>query len=400
MSLDGKIVVLGVSSSIAVYKAAGIVSTLRKMGANVHVIMTENAAKMMSPIVFESLSNNRCVVDTFDMNFQWKIKHISLAKAADIFVVAPATANVIGKISHGICDDMLTTTLFASTCPKIIAPAMNVNMYNNPINTENMDKLKSLGYIFVDSKEGILACGDVGKGKLADEEDIIDAIVTEIGYDKDLIGKRVLVSAGATVEPIDSVRFITNYSTGKMGYGVAKAARYRGADVTLVLGSNCLNVPKINGINVIEVGSAAEMHKVMVSHSGSNDIIVMSAAVSDYRSKNIENHKIKKNGTDGINLELIQNPDILADLGQKKTQGQVICGFAMETDDLISNATKKLESKRCDMIVANDLGVDGAGFGVDTNIVSFITKDGVENQPIMTKDNLAHKILDRLLKFV
>lgn len=400
MNLNGKTVVLGVSSSIAVYKAANIVSMLKKSGGNVHVIMTENATKMISPTVFESLSGNRCIWDTFDRNFQWDIKHISLAKAADVFVVAPATANVIGKIAHGICDDMLTTTLFASVCPKIIAPAMNVNMYNNPINTENMNKLKALGYVFVDSDVGYLACGDIGKGKLAPESKIVDAIADTIEFEKDLLGKRVLVSAGATAEPIDSVRFITNHSTGKMGYAVAKAAKRRGADVTLVLGRNRLDKSTMYGMNVVDVVTAQEMCDAMMEYSDSSDIVVMSAAVSDYRSETVADYKIKKMGNDGLNINLVQNPDILSRIGEKKRDDQVVCGFAMETDDLVVNAGKKLEAKNADMIVANDLGKEGAGFAVDTNVVSFVTKDGIEDQPMMQKEKLAHKILDRLMKFL
>ena len=400
MNLTGKTIVLGVSSSIAIYKSPNIVSLLKKLGANVHVILTENAAKMMSPIVFESISGNRCVVDTFDTNYQWKIKHIALAKVADAFVVAPATANVIAKMAHGICDDMLTTTLFASICPKIVAPAMNVNMYNNPINTENMDKLKSLGFDFVDSVEGMLACGDVGKGKLAPETAIVDAVVRAIGHEKDLTGKRVLVSAGATVEAIDPVRFITNHSTGKMGFAVAQAARYRGADVTLVLGENRLSESEIYGMKTMKVGSAVQMSDVMLEYLGSSDIVVMAAAVSDYRAKDVAENKIKKSDRDGFSLELVQNPDILSLIGSQKRDDQVVCGFAMETENLLENAKDKLLRKNCDMIVANDLTVDGAGFAVDTNVAVFVTKDDIEEQSIMTKTELADRILDRLVGFL
>jgi len=393
--LSEKTVVIGVSSSIAVYKAVNVVRSLKKLGADVHVIMTVNATKLMSPVIFENLSGNRCSVDTFDRNFQWDVMHIALAKKADYLVIAPATANVISKIASGICDDMLTTTVSAMPCGKMIVPAMNTVMYENPIIQGNIEKLKSLGYRFLEPETGMLANGDIGKGRFPDEDLIVEAIVGEVAFEKDLAGKNVLVSAGATVEAIDPVRFISNRSTGKMGYEVARAAWHRGANVTLVLGENRLSIPKLGGMDIVQVSTAQQMQSAMEARFGDANITVMAAAVADYRPAKRSEQKIKKQGQ-SLELVLIPNADILLGLGKRKRADQKLCGFAMETENLLDNARQKLEAKNLDMIVANDLTTEGAGFAVDTNVVTIITPSNAELLEKQTKSAIAHILLDRL----
>ena len=393
--LSEKTVVIGVSSSIAVYKAVNVVRSLKKLGADVHVIMTVNATKLMSPVIFENLSGNRCSVDTFDRNFQWDVMHIALAKKADYLVIAPATANVISKIAAGICDDMLTTTVSAMPCGKMIVPAMNTVMYENPIIQGNIEKLKSLGYRFLEPETGMLANGDIGKGRFPGEDLIVEAIVGEVAFEKDLAGKNVLVSAGATVEAIDPVRFISNRSTGKMGYEVARAAWHRGANVTLVLGENRLSIPKLGGMDIVQVSTAQQMQSAMEARFGGANITVMAAAVADYRPAKRSEQKIKKRGQ-SMELALIPNADILLGLGKRKRADQKLCGFAMETENLLDNARQKLEAKNLDMIVANDLTTEGAGFAVDTNVVTIITPSNAELLEKQTKSAIAHILLDRL----
>jgi len=393
--LSEKTVVIGVSSSIAVYKAVNVVRSLKKLGADVHVIMTVNATKLMSPVIFENLSGNRCSVDTFDRNFQWDVMHIALAKKADYLVIAPATANVISKIAAGICDDMLTTTVSAMPCGKMIVPAMNTVMYENPIIQGNIEKLKSLGYRFLEPETGMLANGDIGKGRFPGEDLIVEAIVGEVAFEKDLAGKNVLVSAGATVEAIDPVRFISNRSTGKMGYEVARAAWHRGANVTLVLGENRLSIPKLGGMDIVQVSTAQQMQSAMEARFGGANITVMAAAVADYRPAKRSEQKIKKRGQ-SMELALIPNADILLGLGKRKRADQKLCGFAMETENLLDNARQKLEAKNLDMIVANDLTTEGAGFAVDTNVVTIITPGNTESLEKQTKSAIAHILLDRL----
>jgi len=393
--LSEKTVVIGVSSSIAVYKAVNVVRSLKKLGADVHVIMTVNATKLMSPVIFENLSGNRCSVDTFDRNFQWDVMHIALAKKADYLVIAPATANVISKIASGICDDMLTTTVSAMPCGKMIVPAMNTVMYENPIIQGNIEKLKSLGYRFLEPETGMLANGDIGKGRFPGEDLIVEAIVGEVAFEKDLAGKNVLVSAGATVEAIDPVRFISNRSTGKMGYEVARAAWHRGANVTLVLGENRLSIPKLGGMDIVQVSTAQQMQSAMEARFDDANITVMAAAVADYRPAKRSEQKIKKQGQ-SMELALIPNADILLGLGKRKRADQKLCGFAMETENLLDNARQKLEAKNLDMIVANDLTTEGAGFAVDTNVVTIITPSNAELLEKQTKSAIAHILLDRL----
>lgn len=396
MLLKDKTIVLGVSGGIAAYKALDLTSRLIKAGAEVKVIMTRSAAEFVTPLSFQSLSKNAVASDMFEEPKVWEIRHISLAKAADVFAVVPATANIIGKIASGIADDMLSTTIMATKAPKLIAPAMNTNMFENPIVQSNINKLGSLdGYHFVMPESGRLACGDTGRGKLADIGVIFDEIVRLALRDKaDLRGKKVLVSAGATSEPIDPVRFITNHSTGKMGFSIAKAAYLRGADVTLVSGrSTC---EPINGIKTVNIFTAEEMHKAMTALSKDADIIIMSAAVADFRPEFEAEHKIKKGSDEKLSLSLVRNPDILSELGRQYGGRKVIIGFAMETRALIESAMKKCAEKNADFIVANNLKTEGAGFGTDTNVASVIEKDGtVTEYPKMEKFKLANIILDK-----
>lgn len=393
--LRNKTVVLGVSGGIAVYKACDVVSRLKKLNANVHVIMTKGATEFVTPLTFQSLSQNYVVSDMFEEPKTWDVEHISLAKKADVFLIAPATANVIGKVANGICDDMLTTTVMATTGKVLIAPAMNTNMYKNPILQKNINTLKELGYNFVNPESGRLACGDVGEGKLASPETIVNAVVDLLNNDnKDLQGKKIMITAGPTVESIDPVRYLTNRSTGKMGYAIAKMAANRGADVTLVSGPTNI-APPSNIKKLIKVQSAQDMYNAIMDNFDENQVIIKSAAVADYKPKNYSDKKIKKSNDDLI-IELDRNKDIAYELGQIK-KDKILVGFAAETNDLIDNAKTKIKKKNLDFIVANDLTEEGAGFGTDTNIVKIIDKEGnINKYPQMKKDEVANVILDKV----
>lgn len=389
--LKGKTVLLGVTGGIAAYKIANLASALVKLHADVNVIMTQNATNFINPITFESLTGNKCIVDTFDRNFKFKVEHIALAELADVFMIAPASANVIGKIANGIADDMLTTTFMACKKKKILAPAMNTNMYENPIVQDNIKKLKDYGMEIIEPARGYLACGTTGSGKLPDEKILLEYILREVAYEKDLSGKTVLVTAGPTREAVDPVRFISNHSTGKMGYAIARCASLRGARVILVSGPVSIEPPLF--AELVPVVSAEDMYNAVMKYKDDADIIIKSAAVADYTPVTISSEKIKKQDGD-MRIELKRTRDILKELGQSRRENQFICGFAMETENLIENAVKKLESKNVDMIVANSLKTEGAGFGTDTNVVTLITKDGKTELPLMSKDEVAMKILD------
>ncbi|MCR5557672.1 MAG: bifunctional phosphopantothenoylcysteine decarboxylase/phosphopantothenate--cysteine ligase CoaBC [Butyrivibrio sp.] len=396
--LEGKNILLGVTGGIAAYKSADLASKLVKQHANVDVIMTENATKFVTPLTFEALTHNRCTTDTFDRNHPWEVEHIALAYKADVLVIAPATANCIAKLACGIADDMLTTTALACICPKIIAPAMNTKMFENPVTQRNLKILEDLGYIIITPGDGYLACGAVGKGRMEEPSAIVDAIIHEISCEKDLIGKNILVTAGPTREAIDPVRYITNHSTGKMGVALAKAAANRGANVTLVAGPLEAQVPSY--INVVNITSAKEMFEAVTSRSEDQDIIIKAAAVADYTPKTVADDKIKKS-EDGSNMsiELNRTQDILKWLGEHKKPDQFLCGFSMETKDMLENSRKKLVKKNLDMICANNVKVEGAGFGVDTNVITLITKHDEKQLELMSKDKAAHCILDEILKF-
>lgn len=388
--LRGKTVVLGVTGSIAAYKMANVASMLIKKHCDVHVIMTKNATNFINPITFETLTNHKCLVDTFDRNFQFHVAHVSLAQQADCMLIAPASANVIGKVANGIADDMLTTTIMACEAPKLIAPAMNTRMFNNPIVQDNLRKLERFGYEVIQPAAGRLACGDTGAGKLPSEEVMIDYIEKAIAREKDLKGKKLLVTAGPTQEAIDPVRFITNHSTGKMGYAIARVAMLRGAEVTLVTGQTAIDPPPF--VNVIPVVSAEDMFEAVKEHSDAQDIIIKSAAVADYRPATVSDEKIKKE--DGnLSIPMERTTDILQYLAEHRRDDQFICGFSMETQNMLENSRKKLEKKKLDMIVANNLKVEGAGFGTDTNVVTFITKEEEKTLEIMTKQEVADKLL-------
>lgn len=393
--LTGKTVVLGVTGSIAAYKIANLASALVKLHAEVHVIMTENATKFIHPITFETLTKQKCLVDTFDRNFQFDVKHISLAKKADVFLVAPASANVIGKIANGIADDMLTTTIMACKCKKMISPAMNTNMFENPIVQDNLKKLEGYGYEIINPACGYLACGDTGAGKMPEPEVLLSYILREIALEKDMLGKKVLVTAGPTRESLDPVRFITNHSTGKMGYAIAEQCMWRGAEVTLISGPVSIAPPSF--VKVIDVVSAADMAKAVKSCHKEQDIIIKTAAVADYRPAQVSDEKIKKKEGDSV-LELERTEDILSYLGANKPEGQFLCGFSMETEDLLEHSRAKLERKCADMIVANNLKVAGAGFGHDTNVVTFITKEECVENEMMSKSQVAAAIVDFILE--
>ncbi|MBE5910360.1 bifunctional phosphopantothenoylcysteine decarboxylase/phosphopantothenate--cysteine ligase CoaBC [Pseudobutyrivibrio sp.] len=393
--LKGKCVVLGVTGSIAAYKTASLASALVKLGADVNVIMTKNATNFINPITFETLTSNKCLVDTFDRNFQFNVEHVALAKRADIFMVAPASANVIGKMAHGIADDMLTTTILAAKCKKLVSPAMNTNMFTNPIVQDNLETLKKYGFEIIEPASGYLACGDTGAGKMPEPEVLLQYILRELAHEHDLNGKRVLVTAGPTEEAIDPVRYITNHSTGKMGYAIAKAAMERGAEVTLVSGPVAIEPPMF--VEVVNVRSAAEMAEAVKSRAGECDIIIKSAAVADYRPKTVAAEKIKKKDGEQSSIELERTEDILSYLGAHKKEGQFICGFSMETENMLENSKSKLERKNVDMIVANNLRTKGAGFGTDTNVVTLIMKDESWELPIMSKDDVANAIFDTIL---
>lgn len=391
--LKGKTILLGVTGSIAAYKIAGLASALVKAGASVHVIMTENAVNFINPITFETLTGHKCLVDTFDRNFEFSVEHVSLAKAADLFLVAPASANVIGKLAHGIADDMLTTTFMACTCPKLVSPAMNTRMYENNILQDNLKTLGHYGIEVIRPADGYLACGDTGAGKMPEPETLFEYILRAAGYPKDLAGKKILVTAGPTRESIDPVRYITNHSTGKMGYAIAKAAAYRGAEVTLVTGPVALKPPLF--VNTVPVESAEEMYEAVTAAAEAQDIIIKAAAVADYRPSQTAEDKIKK--ADGnMDIALERTKDILGWLGSHHRPGQFLCGFSMETRDLLANSRAKLEKKNADMIVANSLKTEGAGFGTDTNLVTLITKEGQTELPKMTKEKVADRLLDEI----
>ena len=392
--LKDKTVVIGVSGGIAVYKTLDVVSRLRKLGVNVNVIMTKSATEFVTPLSFQSLSQNYVVCDMFEDPKTWDVEHISLAKRADVFLIAPATANVIGKIANGIADDMLTTTVMATKAKVLIAPAMNTNMYENPILQRNINTLKELGYNFVEPESGRLACGDTGKGKLASPETIVDEVVKLLSKGQDLKGKSIIVTAGPTVESIDPMRYITNRSTGKMGYSIAKEAIERGADVTLITGPTNLTPPQ-NLKKLVKIESAKDMYEAVLENLDENDVVIKSAAVADYKPKNYSNKKIKKSDDDLV-IELDRNKDIAQEIGKIKNN-KILVGFAAETNDLIENASLKIKKKNIDFIVANDLTKEGAGFGVDTNIVKIIDKEGnITEYPKMKKEEVANIILDKI----
>ena len=393
--LKGKTVVLAVSGSIAAYKIASLASALKKLHANVQVLMTKNAVNFINPITFESLTANKCLVDTFDRNFQYSVEHVALAKQADVVLVAPASANVIGKIAHGIADDMLTTTVMACKCKKIIAPAMNTNMFDNPILQDNLKILEHYGYEVISPAVGYLACGDTGAGKMPEPELLLQYILREIAYEKDMQGKRVLVTAGPTQESIDPVRFITNHSTGKMGYAIAKMCMLRGAEVTLVSGPTSIAKPEF--VHVVDVVTAKEMYEEVTKRAKDQDIIIKAAAVADYRPKSVSSEKMKKKDDD-LAIPMERTDDILKFLGEHKKEHQFLCGFSMETENMLENSRKKLEKKHLDMIVANNLKVEGAGFAGDTNVVTIITGQEEVSLGKMTKEETALRILDEILK--
>lgn len=392
--LKNKTVLLGVSGSIAAYKIASLASMLVKQHADVHVIMTKNAANFINPITFETLTGNKCPVDTFDRNFEFQVEHVSLAKKADVAMVAPASANIIGKMAHGIADDMLTTTLLACRTPILVSPAMNTNMYENAIVQDNIRTLQQFGMKVITPASGYLACGDTGAGKMPEPEVLFSYIEAEIACEKDLARKRVLVTAGATQEALDPVRYLTNHSTGKMGYALARAAMLRGAQVTLVSAPTDLEPPL--SVEVVPVVSAQDMYEAVESRFDGTDILVMAAAVADYRPREVADHKIKKKEGDNV-LELARTTDILGTLGARKRPGQFLCGFSMETEQLVEHSKEKLKKKHLDMIAANDLRTQGAGFGTETNVVTLITPEETEELPLMSKLEVAHRILDRVL---
>lgn len=393
--LKGKKIILGVTGGIAAYKSAALTSLLIKAGADVQVIMTEHAKEFIAPLTFEALTNRRCLTDTFDRNHEYSTEHVALAKEADAVIIAPATANVIAKLAHGIADDMLTTTVLACDCPKMIAPAMNTRMYENPVTQENMETLKRYGMTVIEPAKGRLACGDVGAGKMPEPEELLQYVLMSCAYKKDMTGRKVLVTAGPTQELLDPVRYITNHSTGKMGYSIAKLCAFRGAEVTLVSGKTSLTPPLF--VEVVPVVTAEDMFREVTARSAGMDIIIKAAAVADYRPKNVSDEKMKK--TDGeLTIELERTKDILGHLGHHKEEGQFLCGFAMETQNLLENAKEKLARKKADMIVANNLKIQGAGFGTDTNVVTIITEDGMQALELMTKEKAAEQILNEILR--
>lgn len=392
--LKGKMVILGVTGSIAAYKMANVASMLKKLHCDVQVVMTRNAANFINPITFETLTGNKCLIDTFDRNFQYNVEHVAIAKRADLLMVAPASANVIGKLAHGIADDMLTTTALACRCPKVVAPAMNTNMYENLIVQDNMNLLKEYGFEIVEAASGRLACGDSGAGKLPEEKLLVAHILRAIAREKDMKGLRVLVTAGATMEPIDPVRYITNHSTGKMGFALAKACMLRGADVAVVKGHTEAELPPF--VESIPAKSAADMFQAVKEKFPESDIVIMAAAVADYCPSQVSDEKIKKSDS-SMTIALSRTRDILQYLGEHKTEDQFLCGFSMETQNMLENSRKKLEKKNLDMIVANNLKMAGAGFGTDTNVITIITREKEQAYDIMSKDAAADCILDEIL---
>ena len=394
---SGKTVLLGVTGSIAAYKIASLASALKKQDADVHVLMTKNATNFINPITFESLTGNKCLVDTFDRNFQFQVEHVSIAKKADVVMLAPASANVIGKIALGIADDMLTTTIMACKCPVYVAPAMNTNMYENPIVQDNIKILQKYGYKIIDPACGYLACGDTGTGKMPEQEVLLSYITREIAYEKNLAGKKILITAGPTQEAIDPVRYITNHSSGKMGYALAKMAMLRGAEVTLVSGQTAITPPPF--VKVISITSAKDMYDAVTAVSDKQDIIIKAAAVADYRPASVSDEKMKKSDNQ-MSIELERTDDILKYLGEHKGENQFLCGFSMETSNMISNSRAKLEKKNLDMIAANNLKVDGAGFQGDTNVLTLITQNEEVSLELMSKEDAAGIILDKILSLM
>ena len=392
--LEGKTVLLGVTGSIAAYKIAYLASMLKKQQADVHVLMTRNATNFINPITFETLTGNKCLVDTFDRNFQFQVEHVSIAKKADVVMIAPASANVIGKLAHGIADDMLTTTIMACRCKKFISPAMNTNMFENPIVQDNLKILEHYGYEVIDPAVGYLACGDTGAGKMPEPETLLNYMLRECACEKDMKGLKVLVTAGPTQEAIDPVRYITNHSSGKMGYAIAKMAMLRGADVTLVSGRTALTPPPF--VRVVPVVTARDMYEAVTSVSQEQDIIIKAAAVADYRPASVSDEKIKKKDDD-MSIALERTDDILKYLGEHKPDGQFLCGFSMETENMIGNSRVKLTRKNLDMVAANNVKMAGAGFQGDTNVLTLITQDEEVSLPLMSKEDAAGKILDKIL---
>ena len=393
--LKGKTVLLGVTGSIAAYKIASLASALKKLHADVHVLMTQNATNFINPITFESLTGNKCLVDTFDRNFQFQVEHVSIAKKADVVMIAPASANVIGKLAHGIADDMLTTTVMACKCKKYISPAMNTNMFENPIVQDNLKTLEHYGYEVIQPASGYLACGDTGAGKMPEPETLLAYIEKEIAREKDLQGKKILVTAGPTQEAIDPVRYITNHSSGKMGYAISKAAMLRGAEVTLVSGRTAIETPLF--VNVVPIVTAKDMFEAVTGISNEQDIIIKAAAVADYRPAVVSSEKVKKKEGQ-MSIELERTDDILKYLGENKREGQFLCGFSMETQNMISNSRAKLEKKNLDMVAANNVKEAGAGFQGDTNVLTLITQKEETSLPLMSKEDAANKLLDKILE--
>ena len=392
MNLQGKTIVLGITGGIAAYKMPNVAHALVKLGADVHVLMTQNATEFITPLVFETLTNRRCIVDTFDRNFQYDVAHVSLANAADLMLIAPATANVIAKMAHGQADDMLTTVTLAAHCPKLVAPAMNTHMLENPITQDNIRTLEHYGFTVIPSGSGLLACGDVGSGRLPEESVLVDYVLRELACEKDLTGKKVVVSAGATQEPMDPVRYLTNHSTGKMGYAVARACMLRGAEVVLLSSTSCTQ-PDVPFVKKVPFTTAKDLFEAVKANAMDADALVMAAAVADYRPAEVASDKVKKHDGE-MNIALERTDDILAWVGAHKPETLFVCGFSMETRDLVENSTAKLNKKNMDMIVANNLKVPGAGFGVDTNVVTIITHNGAEQLPLQSKDDVAMAIVD------
>ena len=392
MNLKGTTIVLGITGGIAAYKMPNVAHALVKLGADVHVLMTQNATEFITPLVFETLTNRRCIVDTFDRNFQYDVAHVSLANAADLMLIAPATANVIAKMAHGQADDMLTTVTLAAHCPKLVAPAMNTHMLENPITQDNIKTLEHYGFTVIPSGSGLLACGDVGSGRLPEESVLVDYVLRELACEKDLTGKKVVVSAGATQEPMDPVRYLTNHSTGKMGYAVARACMLRGAEVVLLSSTSCTQ-PDVPFVKKVPFTTAKDLFEAVKANAMDADALVMAAAVADYRPAEVASDKVKKHDGE-MNIALERTDDILAWVGAHKPETLFVCGFSMETRDLVENSTAKLNKKKMDMIVANNQKVPGAGFGVDTNVVTIITHEGAEQLPLQSKDDVAMAIVD------
>lgn len=393
--LQGKTVVLGVTGGIAAYKMPNLASALVKLGCNVQVLMTQNATQFITAVTFETLTGNKALVDTFDRNFSFQVEHIAVADQADLVMIAPATANVIAKLAHGLADDMLTTTVLACNCPKIVVPAMNTKMYENPVTQDNLNTLRRYGWEVVEPASGYLACGAVGKGKLPEPEVLLQVILHDLAHEKDMVGKKVLVTAGPTQEALDPVRYLTNHSSGKMGYAIAQAAARRGAQVTLVSGPVALK--RLPYVETVDVVSAQEMFEAVAVRAAEQDILIKAAAVADYRPMMVAENKMKKSD-DALSIPLERTQDILGWLGQHRRPGQFLCGFSMETQNMVENSRKKLEKKQVDMIAANNLKVEGAGFGVDTNLLTLITKDGLDELPLVAKEAAADLLLDRILK--